>query len=196
MVAQPATPPARSRPGPARHEWRWTASFEAFSAFPAAVVPGGQVPAGTYRFVVDGVQRDGGADNPYHLESAPFDVQPWGGVAASDARVEPDGAVSFAASSVYPRTYDVAVPLPRRRRQRPAVPHVQLPPVGTRRRGRVGGRDVRRPARRPHDACVAVDGRWVTADAILPGEVAPIAPGDLRDAFGETNASPITLVEL
>ena len=47
-------------------EWMWTANFEAFDAFPAAI---GSTPAGTYRFVVDGLIRQGGADTPYHLES-------------------------------------------------------------------------------------------------------------------------------
>src|SRR5207245_1554155 len=33
-------------------EWLWTATFEAFDAWPKADVAGGQVPSGTYRFHV------------------------------------------------------------------------------------------------------------------------------------------------
>src|SRR6185295_18689798 len=87
-----------------KQEWRWTANFEAFDAFPRAAVPGGQTPAGTYRFVVDGQIRSGRADQPYHLESAPFTVSPWGGLTASDPQRSAD-SVSFVADASYPRTY-------------------------------------------------------------------------------------------
>ena len=43
----------------AQHEWRWTAAFEAFDAFPRTVIDGGQIPTGTYRFVVVGDVREG-----------------------------------------------------------------------------------------------------------------------------------------
>ncbi|MDP9405231.1 MAG: hypothetical protein M3O86_01300, partial [Actinomycetota bacterium] len=87
-------------------EWRWTANFEAFDAFPRRVHPDGQTPDGTYRFVVDGLIRSGGKATPYHLESEPFRISPWDGITVRDGRVEPDGDVSFAVDDIaYPRTY-------------------------------------------------------------------------------------------
>jgi hypothetical protein len=100
-----------------QQSWQWTATFEAYDAFPARL---GQVPDGTYRFVIDGVIRQGGADASYHLESATFDVTPWEGVTVSDLRVGlPAGEqpqhgnrgrnerdVSFVIDPIqYPRTY-------------------------------------------------------------------------------------------
>jgi hypothetical protein len=90
-----------------QQEWRWTASFEAFDGFPAVH---GQVPNGEYRFVVDGLIRQGGAAEPYHLESDPFTVGPWDGIEVGDLRLEPDGRASFVVAPVeYPRTYESAV---------------------------------------------------------------------------------------
>ncbi|MFL5917230.1 MAG: hypothetical protein ACJ74X_00775 [Gaiellaceae bacterium] len=81
--------------------WQWTATFEAFvSQFPL-VDPQGRAyqatPAGTYRFVVDGEWRQGGADAAYERVSDPFEVTPWSGLAAADAKLDPEGHVSFAA---------------------------------------------------------------------------------------------------
>jgi hypothetical protein len=81
--------------------WKWTATFEAFvSRFPL-IDPDGRTyaatPAGTYRFVVDGRWRKGGADKPYTRISDPFEVRPWDGITVEDARVDADGRVTFAA---------------------------------------------------------------------------------------------------
>ena len=87
-----------------QQQWKWTANFEAFDPFPAGAA--GQVADGTYRFVVDGNIHQGGSVKPYHLESNPFSVSPWGGVQVNDVRVDPGGAVSFVVPPiVYPRTY-------------------------------------------------------------------------------------------
>jgi hypothetical protein len=75
--------------------WRWTAHFEAFAA-PFDTGSGTATPAGTYRFVVDGNRRAGGAAEPYEIASEEFEVKPWSGITADDVRVETDGAVSFA----------------------------------------------------------------------------------------------------
>jgi hypothetical protein len=188
MVALPAGAPGFVEAWTGSHEWRWTASFEAFSAFPATVVPGGQVPAGDYRFVVDGVVRGAAGEAPYHLESAAFTVVPWGGVTADDVRVE-GGAVSFAARSSYPRTYESPFPyvaddggtvLCRTCSFRPWASGAEVVSAAV----TVGTRTV--PAS-------AVDGRWTVP--LRPGQSAVIPAGGLRDAFGETNAAPITLVE-
>src|SRR5207249_2318104 len=60
--------------------WTWITSFEAFDSYPRADVPGGQVPTGTYRFVVDGYIHQSGATKPYHLASNSFTVSPWRGL--------------------------------------------------------------------------------------------------------------------
>lgn len=68
-------------------EWRWTANFEAYEAFPARL---GSTPPGTYRFAVEGCVNDASAPQPsldsvqaqacrggaarYALESQPFEV--------------------------------------------------------------------------------------------------------------------------
>ena len=64
-------------------KWTWIASFEAFDAGPRANVVGGQVPNGTYRFLVKGKIHTGGAVKPYQLASAPFTVSPWKGLTGS-----------------------------------------------------------------------------------------------------------------
>jgi hypothetical protein len=92
--------------------WTWTAAFEAYDSdidrtF-ADGVRRGQVPEGTYRFVVDGCARglvpDGSADaacsewdatgrvQPYSTTSQPFQVTPWEGITAAAPEVAPDGS--------------------------------------------------------------------------------------------------------
>jgi hypothetical protein len=46
------------------YEWVWTAGFEAFDPAPVRV---GQTPGGTYRFVVEGTARLGGANQSYRV---------------------------------------------------------------------------------------------------------------------------------
>ena len=50
-------------------EWRWTAHFEAFASNFDTIEGVRATPAGTYRFVVDGLRREGRRAVPYHLES-------------------------------------------------------------------------------------------------------------------------------
>src|SRR4051795_7760389 len=84
--------------------WHWRASFEVFDAYPRADVAGGQIPDGTYRFVVDGSIHQARASTPYHLESAPFTVRPWTGITAHDLRRVGTQA-SFVVDPIsYPRT--------------------------------------------------------------------------------------------
>ncbi|MFT5564642.1 MAG: hypothetical protein ACI970_001373, partial [Myxococcota bacterium] len=47
------------------HVWEWYAAFEAYVAGPDGSLL--STPAGSYRFVVDGVRREGGADVAYQL---------------------------------------------------------------------------------------------------------------------------------
>jgi hypothetical protein len=76
-------------------DWNWTAHFEAFvSPFDTGERPLA-TPAGSYRFVVDGMRRSGGAPQPYHLVSDVFEVRPWSGITVEDFRLEPDRTMSF-----------------------------------------------------------------------------------------------------
>lgn len=86
-------------------EWKWTATFEAFDAWPKADVEGGQVPSGTYRFLIDGQIHDAGAAKDYHLESGAFQVTPWEGLTASDPTLAGGNVVVTTPPVVYPRTY-------------------------------------------------------------------------------------------
>ena len=177
------------------HEWRWTASFEAFSAFPAAVVPGGQTPLGEYRFVVDGNRRAGGATVAYHLESSPFTVVPFQGVTATDVRTEPDGSVSFAATSAYPRTYtspfrfvrdDGRTTICRTCSFRPWASSAPIVSA-TVELLTAAGEPVGRVAAQIRDGRVVVEPRGNGVAGLR------IPAGGLVDAFGETNGAPITL---
>src|SRR4051794_4285230 len=83
-------------------QWNWRASFEAFDAYPRADVPGGQVPAGTYRFAINGHIHAGGAMHPYQLFSSPFTVSPWTGIGVHD--IQRSGSqISFVVDDTYPR---------------------------------------------------------------------------------------------
>jgi hypothetical protein len=178
----------------ASHEWRWTASFEAFDAFPRRVVDGGQVPNGTYRFVVDGVVRAGGQLEPYHLASASFRVTSWQGVTAADARSEAGGVVSFAATATYPRTYGSPFPyvrddggtvLCRTCSFRPWASSADVVKAVVTVDGSRGTRRV---------TATLQGARWYADVDLLPGERARILPGGLVDAFGETNGAAYTLL--
>ncbi|MGH3362085.1 MAG: hypothetical protein ACRDOM_06465 [Nocardioides sp.] len=177
-------------------EWRWTASFEAFDAFPATVLPGGQVPTGRYRFVAFGAIRQAGETVPYALESQAFTVSPWTGVAAEDARLEDRGSVSFRAHSDYPRTYESPFPFVADDGNALVCATCTFRPWAQ-------GADVvsatvavsSRGPDRTVDA-VLVNGRWVAETRLRRGESASIPPGGLTDAFGETNGDAIPLAEI
>ena len=90
-------------------EWIWTAGFEAFTGGPNPELA--TTPAGTYRFVVDGHIRTGGATEPYALASEPFTVAPWDGIAAPQLSLDGDLAVAtLAPTHRYPRTYESPFP--------------------------------------------------------------------------------------
>jgi hypothetical protein len=83
--------------------WVWTANFEAFDALPAGI---GSTPEGEYRFVVDGLIRQGvpSVNTPYHFTSDGFTVSAWDGLTVEDLSVG-DGSVSFGVDSTYPTSY-------------------------------------------------------------------------------------------
>ena len=81
--------------------WKWTATFEAFvSRFPLVAPDGTKyraTPAGTYRFRVRGLRRQGGAEQAYATVSRPFAVTAWDGLTVEQARVDAGGHVTFGA---------------------------------------------------------------------------------------------------
>jgi hypothetical protein len=169
-----------------QQEWLWTASFEAFDAAPARL---GQTPDGTYRFVVDGAIRSGGATTPYHLESDAFAVTPWDGITISDIAVT-SGDVSFVVDPIrYPRTYDSPLRFVRDPGSAGICKTCSFRPWAT--TGGVESVTVEVVNRGQHvvrtvDATF-VAGRWV-ADTNLPkGHQARIAVGAVRDTWGEIN---------
>ncbi|MFA5938254.1 MAG: neutral/alkaline non-lysosomal ceramidase N-terminal domain-containing protein [Sinimarinibacterium sp.] len=83
-------------------EWIWSASFEAYSAFPARL---GSTAPGRYRFCVEGQARIGGTTTPYAFCSETFDVTPWNGIAIENL-ARNAGSVSFEVPAIaYPRSY-------------------------------------------------------------------------------------------
>ncbi len=83
-------------------EWIWTASFEAYTAFPARL---GGTPLGRYRFCVEGVARQSFGDAPYAFCSEPFTVAPWDGIAIAAPSVDAAEIRFTAPEVVYPRSY-------------------------------------------------------------------------------------------
>ena len=201
--------------------WEWTAHFEAFAS-EIDTGRGTATPAGTYRFVVKGQSRQGGAVVPYELASEEFDVRPWDGITVEDLRLEPNRAVSFKVGPRrvidgveigpidYPDSYEVS------RRAR----FIQ--------EQRVMMRDRSDPNRvtwfcftcsfRPwldtgnaSQATVTIakaggkaktvpaferDGRWVTDYSLRRGEQAYVAAGGVVDALGNFNGSATPRVPL
>ena len=209
VVTSLTTPPgvtsiATDRTG--TQEWRWTATFEVFDAWPRADVDGGQVPDGTYRFVVDGHHRAGGATVPYRVTSDAFTVTPWEGLHAGDPVLRPDGSVAVLTDPVvYPRTY--------------------TPPASLRLVADDGGDDgtaahrlfcrtcsFRPWARTGEVTAVTVsvvrDGvlvrtvaaspqgeEWVAPVDLRPGELAFVTRAGVRDGYGEINGLPTRAVD-
>jgi len=178
-------------------EWRWTAGFEAFDAFPATVLPGGQVPAGWYRFVVSGEIRQDGEPVPYHVESTAFSVSPWGGVSARDASVEHGGSVSFRAESMYPRSYASPFPFVSDDGNQVLCKTCTFRPWASS-ADVVEATVLVTAPHRPDRTVEArlIDGVWVAQTRLRLGESALIPAGGLTDEHGETNGSAIPLISL
>ncbi|MDT7572566.1 MAG: hypothetical protein QOE05_2740 [Actinomycetota bacterium] len=192
---------------PDGQEWLWTATFEAFDAWPKAQVVGGQIPAGTYRFVLDGKIRTAGETGPYHLESSSFDVTPWDGLKAKDPTVVNGDVIVATDPVVYPRTYTPDASLSKFIKDdggdnlahtgsafcrtcsfRPwartgAVESVTVTVVS----GGVAVRNV--------PAVKQEDGTWKADTTLQSGEVAFINRGGVRDGYGEINGAPTKAVD-
>jgi hypothetical protein len=169
--------------------WQWAANFEAADFFPRSIA-GGRVPTGTYRFVVNGRHRDGGATKPYSLASRPFAVRPWSGVTANDLRVEPNGTVSFATAATYPRTYSSSIPAIGDDKGSPVCRTCSF-------RAWASSGDVHRAIvtiRRASGRVFRVqaslvNGRFTTKARLRPGDRAVIERGALIDDNGEFNGA-------
>ncbi|MDT7545875.1 MAG: hypothetical protein QOE99_1985, partial [Actinomycetota bacterium] len=186
-------------------EWLWTATFEAFDAWPKADVPGGQVPSGTYRFLVDGKHHTGGASKDYHLESNAFQVTPWTGLKAGDPSVVNGDVVVPTDPVVYPRSYtadpsfrfitddhnvykDRPSAFCRTCAFRPWATSGTVESVTvTVARDGVVARNV--------PAVKQADGTWKAATALQSGEVAFVNRAGVRDAYGEINGAPTKAVD-
>jgi hypothetical protein len=174
--------------------WKWTANFEAFDPYPTHAAR--QVPDGTYRFVVDGAIRQGGTNTPYHLASREFTVSPWDGISVTDVHAEPDGRVSVGVAPVaYPRTYasTAAARLIKDDGRtgnrvcktcsfRPWASQGEVASVQVTAASATGTRTL--------DAVLdPATGRWTTAGPVYTTETATVAPGGVRDGFGEVNGT-------
>ena len=183
--------------------WTWEASFEAFDSYPRADVPGGQTPNGTYRFIVDGFIHQAGAVKPYHLASDAFTVSPWQGLTAKNLNVAPDGTVTFTTGPVaYPRTYKSPI----------KFVHDDLGGNGVATDGNASiicKTCTFRPWATSGEVVAAIvtvldsSGRVVTTVPatfdgtkwvahVAPGSSVRIAPGGLRDSYGETNGVAVS----
>jgi hypothetical protein len=192
MVAMPSGASGVIDAYSGNQEWIWTANFEAFDAFPRTVVPGGQTPTGTYRFVVDGAIRLDAANEPYHFVSHTFTVSPWKGITVTNAKRAKNGSVSFSVAPVaYPRTYpslfrfisdDKNPSLCRTCSFRPWARSAQIV--------RVVVRVVHANGRVENMVATRSGDRWVVRTK--PSDKVTIEPGGVHDAFGETNAARVT----
>jgi hypothetical protein len=202
VLAQPggiAASAADNRTGAQR--WTWTASFEAFDAFPRADVPGGQVPDGRYRFVVDGTIHQGGGASAYRVESVPFEVGAWTGVTASPLVRRTDGSVAFTTPVVsYPRSYSSPIRFVHDDGgARPGAGSLVCKTCAFR-PWAMGSEvvsaqvSVLNPAGHVVRVVSAqlVDGTWIASTRLAGPERAVIRPGGLRDGYGETNGAAIS----
>ena len=190
-------------------QWTWRASFEVFDSYPRADVAGGQIPNGTYRFVINGHIHTGGAVQPYHLESASFTVSPWTGINVRDLKRDNAGQVSFAVDPItYPRMPQAA--------HRPGISFYAddqggLPghsPVCITCSFRpwastgsvasavvmVTGKNGSHP-RTVVASYDAASGRWVANVPLRKGETVSVPSGAVKDTYGETNGAGLSLTE-
>lgn len=171
-------------------EWQWTAAFEAFDPLPLGI---GQTPEGRYRFVVQGQTLSGAALKPYRLESAPFTVSPWPGVQVQDGRIEAGQVSVVVPDSIYPKTYvlegiaaiadDASPTICRTCTFRPWAFGAAISSV-TVQVTRAGGA-------MENVSASLQQGRWVADTRLALGDMALIAAGGAKDAFGEINGAPL-----
>jgi hypothetical protein len=172
-----------------RQAWNWTANFEAADFFPSNIA-GGQVPTGTYRFVIAGRHRRGGQSKAYSLVSRAFTVSAWDGVAVNGLRVEPNGTVSFATAVAYPRTYKSSIAAIGDDGGNPICKTCTFRAWASTSAVTKATVTVRRASGATFAATATlVNGRWTTAAKLKRGDTATVARGAVVDANGEFNGA-------
>jgi hypothetical protein len=181
-------------------EWIWTANFEAFDAFPRAI---GSTPTGTYRFIVDGAIRQGGADAPYRLESETFEVKPWNGITVANMQGSSTGVTFDVPAYTYPKSYEAEFPYISTATAndnvgQPFCPTCSFRPWTTA-AGIVERAHVTIERKNGSTERVAAtrtsDGHWTAPMKLYTGDRAYVAAGDVVDSYGETNGEPSTVVD-
>ncbi len=187
-------------------KWTWRASFEVFDSYPRADVAGGQIPDGTYRFVIDGKIHSGGAATPYHLESSPFTVSRWTGIKVKDLRRDSDSTVSFAVDPI-------AYPVMPKADHRPGIDEMYkddragntfchsctFRPWAT--TGSVASAVVvvtGKNGSHPRTFTASYDaasGRWVANVPKKKGQTVTVQAGGVRDFYGEANGDGTSFSE-
>ena len=187
-------------------KWTWRASFEVFDSYPRADVPGGQIPDGNYRFVIDGHIHAGGAAQKYHLVSDSFTVSRWTGIKVSDLRRDNDSTVSFTVDPIdYPR-----MPSADHRKGISEMYKDDLAgntfchsctfrPWAT--SGSVAGATVLVTPRNDKKAFTvsasydAASGRWIASVPKKKGQTVTVQAGGVQDTYGEANGDGVSFTE-
>ena len=200
-----------------RQEWKWTANFEAFNYGPRRDIDRRsiQIPDGEYRFVVDGVIRQGGGDVAYDIVSDPFTVSKWDGINVKGIQLADDGTVSFQVAGVetgvrtetpnqpdwpirYPRTYnkhpliraitdDGGARICKRCSFRPWAIGSAVDTAEVTVEGDQGTRTI--------PATCEISGACRTTEPVYAGETAFVARGGVVDTYGEINGEPSASVQ-
>ncbi len=182
--------------------YRWTATWEVFE----------ETAPGSYRFVVDGHHRRGGAANAYRLESEPFTVAVWKGLVVHDLTAA-NGVASFAVRGVelgggeletdddftlapdevhYPDTYEASGPYVRVGYET-SGPHLYCyrctfrPWANT---GKVASVDV---LVNGAPTTASFDGTRWSVSGLASGDVVEVPAGGVVDELGNTNGSAASL---
>jgi hypothetical protein len=179
-------------------EWIWTANFEAFDAFPREI---GSTPSGTYRFVVDGLIRQDGADTPYELTSETFDVRPWDGIAVTDLRADGQGISFKVPDYTYPETYTSEFSyIGKNMDEAGGVPFCETcsfrPWAKT---GEIAKATVTIERKSGATQQVAAsrqsDGSWRAPATLFTGDVAYVDRGGVVDNYGEINGQRSAVID-
>ncbi|MEY2399478.1 MAG: hypothetical protein QOJ00_2652 [Actinomycetota bacterium] len=176
-----------------RQEWLWTANFEAADFFPRNIAAG-QVPTGSYRFVINGRHRTAAGPKSYALTSRVFSVRPWEGVRVDGVRVERNGAVSFTAGATYPRTYKSSIAAIHDDGGRPICKTCTFRGWASNGDVRVATVSVHRSSGRTFAMrAKLVNGRWTANVALRRGDIATIKRGSVVDENGEFNGAAVEI---
>ncbi|MGH2709655.1 MAG: neutral/alkaline non-lysosomal ceramidase N-terminal domain-containing protein [Actinomycetota bacterium] len=196
--------------------YEWTATWEVFD----------ETTPGTYRFVVDGRHRSDRTASPYHLESAPFDVSAWKGIAAHDlvvnrssgmaafhvggveittpeAQLETDEDAAIAADEVhYPDTYEsdldyISAGIDNRDPHRYCYRCTFRPWADT---GRIATAEItvihQDGSRDSYPASFQAGFFLATGLQLASGDTVVVEAGDVIDQYGNVNGAPSNEVSL